>query len=63
MKIGVPKEIHPGESRVATTPDVVKQLIDLGYEVQIESDKKAYRSKDPSPKPGHHGKKPPPFLE
>jgi NAD(P) transhydrogenase subunit alpha len=37
MKIGVPKEIHPGERRVATTPDVVKQLIELGYEVQVES--------------------------
>ncbi|MFC1681022.1 Re/Si-specific NAD(P)(+) transhydrogenase subunit alpha [Pseudomonadota bacterium] len=37
MKIGVPKEIHDGESRVATTPDVVKQLIELGYTVQVES--------------------------
>jgi NAD(P) transhydrogenase subunit alpha len=37
MKIGVPREIHPGETRVATTPDVAKQLIDLGYEVLIEA--------------------------
>jgi len=37
MKIGVPKEIHPDEKRVATTPDVAKQLIDLGYELAVES--------------------------
>ena len=38
MKIGIPKEIHAGEKRVATTPDVTKQLIKLGFEVVIESD-------------------------
>ncbi|MBT8132423.1 MAG: NAD(P)(+) transhydrogenase (Re/Si-specific) subunit alpha, partial [Gammaproteobacteria bacterium] len=37
MKIGVPREIHPGEQRVATTPEVVKRLVKLGYEVGIES--------------------------
>lgn len=37
MKIGVPKEIYPGERRVATTPEVVKQLAKLGYDVAIES--------------------------
>ena len=37
MKIGVPKEIHDGEKRVATTPDVAKQLIKLGFEVIVES--------------------------
>ena len=37
MKIGVPKEIHSGENRVATTPEVVMQLIKLGYEVAVES--------------------------
>ena len=36
MKIGIPKEIHDGEKRVATTPDVTKQLIKLGFEVVIE---------------------------
>ena len=36
MKIGVPKEIHAGERRVATTPDVVTQLKKLGFEL-IES--------------------------
>jgi proton-translocating NAD(P)+ transhydrogenase subunit alpha len=37
MRVGVPKEIHPGEKRVATTPDVVADLIALGFEVSIES--------------------------
>ncbi|MDP6993425.1 MAG: Re/Si-specific NAD(P)(+) transhydrogenase subunit alpha [Woeseiaceae bacterium] len=37
MKIGVPKEIYPGERRVATTPEVVTQLAKLGYDVAIES--------------------------
>ena len=29
MKIGIPKEIYPGEKRVATTPEVAKQLMKL----------------------------------
>ena len=37
MKIGIPKEIHDGEKRVATTPDVAKHLIKLGFEVLVES--------------------------
>ena len=37
MKIGVPKEIHPGEKRVATTPEAAEQLIKLGFSVCIES--------------------------
>ncbi|KAF3984719.1 MAG: Re/Si-specific NAD(P)(+) transhydrogenase subunit alpha [Methylococcales symbiont of Hymedesmia sp. n. MRB-2018] len=37
MKIGVPKEIHTGEKRVATTPEVAEQIIKLGFEVYIES--------------------------
>lgn len=37
MRIGVPKEIFPGEKRVATTPDVAKKLMDLGFEVVVES--------------------------
>jgi len=37
MKIGVPKEIHLGEKRVATTPDVAEKIIKLGFEVNIES--------------------------
>ena len=37
MKIAVPREVHAGERRVATTPDVVKRLIKLGYAVVIET--------------------------
>jgi NAD(P) transhydrogenase subunit alpha len=36
MRIGVPREIHAGERRVATTPDVASQLIKLGFGVVIE---------------------------
>ena len=38
MKIGVPRETHPGEQRVATTPEVAGQLQKLGYEVLVEKD-------------------------
>jgi len=37
MKIGVLKEIHVGEKRVATTPEVTEKLIKLGFEVIVES--------------------------
>ena len=38
MKIGIPKEVHDGERRVATTPEVAAQLINkLGFEVAIQS--------------------------
>ncbi len=37
MKIGVPKEIHAGEKRVATTPALIKQLQQMGYQVAIEA--------------------------
>jgi len=37
MKIGVPNEIEPGERRVAATPDSVKRLVELGFEVLVES--------------------------
>jgi NAD(P) transhydrogenase subunit alpha len=37
MKIGVPREIHAGERRVATTPDVASQLIKMGFSVAVES--------------------------
>src|SRR6187399_811466 len=37
MKIGVPKEVHDGEMRVATTPEVATQLQKLGFAVSIES--------------------------
>jgi NAD(P) transhydrogenase subunit alpha len=35
--IGVPKEVFPGEKRVATVPEVVEKLIKLGFTVQVES--------------------------
>jgi NAD(P) transhydrogenase subunit alpha len=38
MKIGIPKEIRPGERRVAATPDTVSRLLKLGFEVQVESE-------------------------
>jgi len=37
MKIGVPNEVHTGEKRVATTPEVIKFLQKLGYTVAVES--------------------------
>lgn len=36
MKLGVPKETMAGETRVATTPDVVKLLVTKGLQVVIE---------------------------
>ncbi len=37
MRIGVPREIYEGERRVATTPDVAAQLIELGFDVAVEA--------------------------
>jgi NAD(P) transhydrogenase subunit alpha len=37
MRIGVPKEVHDGENRVATTPEVATQLQSLGFAVSVES--------------------------
>ena len=37
MKIGVPKEVRPGERRVAATPDTVSRLMKLGFEVTVET--------------------------
>ncbi|MFP6881173.1 MAG: Re/Si-specific NAD(P)(+) transhydrogenase subunit alpha [Roseibacillus sp.] len=37
MQIGIPKEIHEGERRVATTPEVAKHLQKLGFDVAVES--------------------------
>ena len=34
--IGVPKEIFPGEKRVATVPDAVTKLVKLGFAVVVE---------------------------
>ena len=38
MIIGVPKEIYPGENRVAMVPDVAGKLIKKGFEILIEND-------------------------
>ena len=37
MRIGVPKEVHDGERRVATTPEVATQLQSLGFVVSVET--------------------------
>ena len=37
MRISVPKEIKPGEKRVALVPDIISKLTKLGHEVFIES--------------------------
>lgn len=35
--IGIPKEIYPNECRVAATPNTVKKLQKLGFEILVES--------------------------
>ncbi len=37
MKVGIVKEIRPGERRVAVTPETVAKLSKLGFDVLIES--------------------------
>jgi NAD(P) transhydrogenase subunit alpha len=37
MKVAIPRELHPGERRVAATPDTVKKLCKLGFEVTVEA--------------------------
>ncbi|HBR98792.1 MAG TPA: Re/Si-specific NAD(P)(+) transhydrogenase subunit alpha [Gammaproteobacteria bacterium] len=37
MRIAVPKESAAGERRAATTPDVIPQLIKLGFDVTVET--------------------------
>ncbi|MBU2571298.1 MAG: Re/Si-specific NAD(P)(+) transhydrogenase subunit alpha [Gammaproteobacteria bacterium] len=37
MKIGIPKEVHEGEKRVATTPEAAEKIIKLGFSVAVES--------------------------
>ena len=37
LTIGVPRELFPGEKRVATVPDVVEKLIKLGFNVSVEA--------------------------
>ena len=37
QRIGVPREVYPGEKRVATVPDVVEKLVKLGFQVAVEA--------------------------
>ncbi len=37
MRVGIPTEVHPGECRVAATPDTVGKLIKLGFDVSVQS--------------------------
>jgi len=37
MRVGVPKEIVPGEKRVALVPEVIPQLLKLGHTVSVEN--------------------------
>ena len=37
MKIAIPKEQRPDEARVAASPDTVKKLVGLGFEVAVET--------------------------
>ena len=46
MRIGVPRESRPGETRVAATPKTVEQIRALGYAVFVESGAGALSSFD-----------------
>jgi len=37
MKIGVPREVHPEECRVALTPETAQQIQKLGFSIAIEA--------------------------
>jgi len=37
MRIGIPKEVHPEECRVAVTPETAEQLKKLGFSIAIEA--------------------------
>lgn len=37
MWIGIPRELHAGEKRVAATPDTIGQLQKLGFQVRVEA--------------------------
>ena len=42
MKIAVPKEVVPGENRVALVPDVVARMVKSNLEVIVEEGSVAY---------------------
>jgi NAD(P) transhydrogenase subunit alpha len=37
MRIGIPREVHPGERRVAATPQTVLRLIKMGFTVAVQA--------------------------
>ncbi len=37
MWVGIPKEVHEGERRVAATPDTVKKLRSMGFSVRVQA--------------------------
>tara|TARA_Y100001934_G_scaffold275503_1_gene370047 strand:+ start:9293 stop:10450 length:1158 start_codon:yes stop_codon:yes gene_type:complete len=37
MKIGIPKELTSGEKRIATPPDAIKKLVNMGAEVFVQA--------------------------
>ena len=37
MKVGIPREIHTGERRVAATPETIQKLRKLGFEIYVQS--------------------------
>ncbi|HEX6945187.1 MAG TPA: Re/Si-specific NAD(P)(+) transhydrogenase subunit alpha [Casimicrobiaceae bacterium] len=37
LLIGVPREVYPGEKRVATVPEVVEKLVKQGFRVAVEA--------------------------
>jgi len=37
MKVGIPREIHPHERRVAATPETVQKIIKLGLDVVVQA--------------------------
>jgi NAD(P) transhydrogenase subunit alpha len=37
MILGIPKEIYPGERRVAATPNTAQKLQKLGFQVRVET--------------------------
>ncbi|MEZ4475702.1 MAG: Re/Si-specific NAD(P)(+) transhydrogenase subunit alpha [bacterium] len=37
MKVGIPRESHEGERRVAGTPGTVQQLVQMGFTVMVET--------------------------
>ena len=51
MKIGIPKEIHPGERRVAATPETARWLKKLGFSVAIETEAGAMARAEELPPP------------